>query len=127
MKFLSKLGEALIKGLTLVTAFQAPVSILSPKAGSVMGTAADTMTQIAGVAVIIEAAAKNGAMSNEQKLLGAIPSVRQILLSSPLMAGHKIPDDKLKEFDDIVSRQTSVIVDMINLFNPDAIEVKKVG
>jgi hypothetical protein len=101
MGFLKKLGQIAAAGLKIATGiapFAAPViQMIDPKDAGVVTQVANDLSSISGIVQAIEVAAAAATaagtpLAGPQKLVMAAPLVEQIILSSDLLAKHKISD-----------------------------------
>lgn len=95
MKFLSKLGQIILKGVEIYAGF-APIAQASfPSASGAIATVSKDLSEIADIIVQVEAVGQALQLPGDKKLLAAVPSVTQIVLQSSMLANHKISDPVL--------------------------------
>lgn len=128
MNFLKKLGAVLINVVGIVAGVGPLINKFLPaKAAGVEGTVIDKLTSIGQVVVtaeqMITAASDPNAKTGPQKLAAARPFVKQLILSSELVAGHHVQDDAMltSGVDDIIGG----IVKVLNSLAPPDVSVTK--
>ena len=120
MTFLKKLGQILLKVLSIATGVGPIIQpfLGSGKAGTVATTAVNDLTAIGQVVLQIEtafAAVPNS--TGAQKLQAAIPLVSNIIKTSELVIGKKIANEAL--FTQACQEFTQATVDLLNSIHPD--------
>jgi hypothetical protein len=99
MKWLTLIGKIVLTGLSVVTGFGPMVGNMIPgtKDDKIIKTAEDTLTQVAQIIGMVEAIgqAATTPMPGAEKLKVATPLVAQIILSSSMLAQHKIDNEVL--------------------------------
>lgn len=121
MGWLKKAGIIIGQVTAAVVGLGPLVAALTPskKDDEYVAIAADTLAQIGGIVTQVEAMA--GALSQplpgDQKLLMATPMVAQVILSSALMAKHKIADPV--KFKAGCASIASGMADVLNSFKDD--------
>ncbi len=95
MKFLTKFGQAFLKGLQIVVGFSPLAATLDPQHAGTIQTISQDLTQIAHIVTQIEVAGQAISAPGPQKLQMAAPLVAQILLQSATLANHKVNDEEL--------------------------------
>lgn len=120
MKFLTKFGQILNRGLQILNVFQPVIQLESPKAGAVVQTVSTDLVQIAGVIQNTEAFGQALAIKGPDKLKAAVGPVSQIILQSALLANHKIADPEL--FSTGCTKVADGMADIVNSLNPDGIQ-----
>src|SRR4051812_21705042 len=95
MTFLKKFGEAILKGISIVTGFAPIASALYPGQAGVIQTVSNDLAQVASIIVQTEALGQALGLSGLQKLQAAVPLVEQIVLQSSVLVGHKIENEAL--------------------------------
>ncbi len=113
MKFLSKLGQILLKGTQIVTGLQP----LFPQQATTIGKIEDTITKAAELVTQAEVFGQALGISGPDKLKALTPSLTQLLLQSNLLAGHKIKDPVL--FAKGVASVGSGLADILNSLDDD--------
>ena len=95
MKFLTKLGQILLKGIEIYAGF-APIAQASfPGIAGPIATVSNDLSQIANIIVQVEAMGQALQLPGVNKLIAAVPSVEQIILQSTLLVNHKIANPEL--------------------------------
>ena len=120
MTFLKKLGQILLKVLSIATGVGPIIQpfLGSGKAGTVATTAVNDLTAIGQVVLQIEtafAAVPNS--TGAQKLQAAIPLVSNIIRTSEMVIGKKIANEAL--FTQACQEFTQATVDLLNSIHPD--------
>lgn len=99
MKWLTLVGKYALVGLNLLTGFGPMIGQMIPgdKDDKVILKATDTLTQVSTVIQMVEAIgqAASTPMAGPEKLKVATPLVAQIVLSSSMLAQHKIANEDL--------------------------------
>lgn len=95
MKFLSKLGQIVVKGLQIITGLQPVVSSVNPQIGATIQTVSVDLAQIGDIIVNVEAVGQALGIAGPDKLRAAAPQVAQIILKSAMLANHQIADGAL--------------------------------
>jgi hypothetical protein len=108
MKFLTKLGQILVKATAIITG----LGPLFPDHTSAIGKVRDTLSAVASIVVNVEAFGQVLGTTGQDKLRAATPMVTQILLQSDLLIGKKIDDPVL--FSAGVEKITSGVADVLN-------------
>lgn len=127
MGWLKKAGIIIGQVTAAVVGLGPLVAALTPskKDDQIVAIAADTLAQIGGIVTQVEAMA--GALAQplpgDQKLLMATPMVAQVILSSALMAKHKIEDPVT--FKAGCASIASGMADVLNSFKDDVDTVYK--
>ncbi len=121
MKFLTKLGQILLKGTQLIIGLE---PLIAPQLQPAVVKTVDTLEQIAQIVVTVEAFGQVLNTPGPDKLRAATPSAVQAVLQSALLAGKKINDPVL--FSKGCGEVTGGIADILNSLK-DAIDTHDVG
>lgn len=113
MKFLSKLGQILIKGTQIITG----LGPLFPQVAPHVQKVTDTLEKIIAIVVNVEVFGQVLGTIGIDKLKAATPLVSQIILQSDLLVGKKINDPVL--FNKGVASITSGVADILNSVKDD--------
>ena len=95
MKFLTKLGQIILKGTEIWLGFAPLVQTALPGHAGEVQTVSQDLVEIAHIIVQVEAMGQALKLPGAQKLQAAVPSVTAIILQSTLLAHHKIGDPVL--------------------------------
>jgi hypothetical protein len=127
MKWLSKVGSIFLKGLQIYMGVApiATAAIPGDKDDRFVAKMTDSLTQIASIITTVEAigAAASVPMPGPEKLRVASPLVAQIILSSSMLAQHKIQDEVL--FRSGCEKVASGMADILNSIHGDPETVNK--
>lgn len=127
MKWLSLIGKIVLTGLQVVTGFGPMAAAMIPgtKDDKIIGQAKDTLTEVSQVITMVEmiAAASSSPMPGAEKLKVATPLVAQIILSSSMLAQHKIGNEVL--FRAGCEKIASGMADVLNSIKGEPEVVKK--
>lgn len=121
MKFLSKLGQIIMK----VTAIAAGITPLFPQYDKVTGKVVDTLNGIAAIVMNVEVFGQILGTVGADKLKAATPLVAQIILQSDMMTGKKINDPIL--FKAGAEKITAGVADVLNSIKDSEIEAEPIG
>jgi hypothetical protein len=125
VKYLSLIGKIALTGLQILTGFGPMVGSMIPgtKDDKYIAQATDTLTQVSQVITMVEmiGAAATTPMAGAEKLKVASPLVAQIILSSSMLAQHKIGNEEL--FRAGCEKVASGMADVMNSIhgNPETI------
>lgn len=127
MKFLTILGQVLLKGTAIFTGFAPLIQATVPGSSNVIQTISKDLTEIANIIAQVEAAGQALKLPGEQKLEMATPLIAQIIISSSIMANHKIANPDL--FKAGCGKIAGGFADVLNSIhgNPESIEKLAVG
>lgn len=117
MRFLTKLGQVLLK----VTSIISGVGPLFPQYSKELDKTLITLGHIGGIVVNVEAFGQVLGTSGPDKLKAASPLVAQLILRSDLLVGRKIDNPAL--FQSGVTKITDGMADILNSLD-DKIEVE---
>lgn len=124
MKFFKKLASLIMTGIKIETGCLSPY--LSAKVNGQIATVeaktTDFITLAAGIFSDIQVAGIGANLTNEQKLLAAVPLIAKELRATELFLGHEIPKEKLDEFNEKVKGLTTNLFDAINMLKTDNIK-----
>lgn len=128
--FLKKIGTIMLDVTAMVTGF-APIieSVDSAHAGVVkvvstdLTAIANAITQVESAAAAVNAA--GGSITGAQKLQMLIPAIRQIVITSNVVANRQIASPDLLE--KAVAEFAQAGVDMLNAIHPDEAQHMVVG
>lgn len=120
LTFLKKLGQILVQVAGVATGI-GPILLPflgSGKAGGVVATATNDLTQIAQLVVAIETAfAAVPGSTGQQKLAALVPLVANIISTSQVVAGKKLQNPEL--FTKGCAEVAQGMVDVLNAIHPD--------
>jgi len=122
MKFLTKVGQVINRGLQILGIFEPIIQQTSDKTGQVVQVVSQDLVQIGGVITDVEAFGQALALKGPDKLKAAAGPVSQIILQSALLANHKIADPVL--FQQGSTKVADGIADVINSLNPDGLQIQ---
>jgi hypothetical protein len=126
MKWLSLVGKFALAGLQAITGFGPMIGAMIPgtKDDQIIAKAGDTLMQVSTVVQMVEAIgqAASTPMPGAEKLKVATPLVAQIILSSTMLAQHKIANEAL--FRQGCASIASGMADVLNSLkgDPDTID-----
>lgn len=97
MGFLKKLGGVLAKGIGYVTGFGPLVasSIPGDKDDAIIGKVTDSLNEVAGIVVTVQAVGETLGTDGPEKLKAATPLIANIVVRSALVAGRPIENQAL--------------------------------
>jgi hypothetical protein len=119
MTLLQKIGSYILKGIEIVSGIL-PMVTTTTNQGVVATVSAD-LAQVANIIVSAEAAGQAISASGAQMLTMAAPQVAQVILSSAILANHKISNTAL--FNTGVSSIASGMADILNSLDPSSVTV----
>lgn len=127
VKFLSILGKVVLQATGIVQAFGPIAQMVYPNAAGAIQTISRDSAEIANVVVNVEAFGQMSQLTGEQKLAAVAPLVAQIVMSSAVVANHKIANPQL--FQQGVTKITGGWADVINSFdgNPEILNKLALG
>ncbi len=117
MKFLTKFGQAFLKGIQIVTGFAPLAASVAPNEAGVIQTVSQDLTQIAHIITQVVVIGQALSLPGPQKLTAAAPLIAQVLLQSSMLAGHKINDEAL--FTAGAKKIADGMADCLNSLHPD--------
>ena len=123
MKFLTKLGQIILKGVEIWAGFAPLVQTAFPNQAGTIQTVSNDLAQIANIVVETEAVGQALGLAGNQKLQAATPSVAQIILSSSMLANHKIANPDL--FKQGCQKITDGMADVLNSLHDQIDTVNK--
>ena len=122
MTFLSKLGQAVLKGVAIVSGIAPVVSQTIPGASGPIQIISQDLTQIADIITQIEAIGQALGHKGEDKLNAAQPLIAQVILKSTLLVNHKIANP------DLFSKGTKAIAggmaDVLNSLHENGVKTE---
>ncbi len=95
MKFLSKVGQIIVKGLEIITGLEPMVAAINPSIAGPVQVVSHDLEQVAAIIQQVEAVGQALGIAGPDKLRGAAPLVAQILLRSSVLVNHQIADGDL--------------------------------
>lgn len=123
MKFLAKLASIVMAGIKIEAGLTPYLTAkVNGQVASVEAKATDFITLATGILSDIQVAGVGAGLTNEQKLLAAIPLIAKELRATETFLGHEIPNDKLDAFNAAVKGITSNLVDALNTLKTDNIK-----
>lgn len=117
MKFLTKLGQIILKATEIVSGIAPYASAAFPGHEGQIQTVSNDLAQVANVIVQIEAVGQTLSIPGAQKLLAAAPGVAQVILKSSLLVGRKIADPAL--FKQGTTKVADGMADILNSLKDD--------
>lgn len=127
MSFLKKVGQVLATAVGVLTGI-GPIfaaAIPGSRDDRVVTKVVDTLAQISGVVVQVEAfstALTDKSISGADKLRAAAPLVEKVIRSSELIVGREIADEK--RFSAAVTALTSAWVDILNSLKDEGVKAQ---
>jgi hypothetical protein len=125
MSFLKRLGSIIVKGAAIAAGFGPMISATVPGAAGVVTKVTDTLQQLVGIIVNVEAVGQVLGTPGPDKLKAATPLVAQIILQSDFMVGKKIKNQEL--FQKAAAQFAGGAADFLNSLEDDIEELKKVA
>jgi hypothetical protein len=97
MKFLTKLGQIVLKVTEIVVGFGPLAGALIPgtKDDAIIARVADTFTQVSSIIQQVEVSGQALGIAGPDKLKMAAPSVAQVYMQAFKLAGHEIANQPL--------------------------------
>ena len=95
MRFLTKLGNILLKATQIVTGFAPLAKVAMPGQADKIDVISQDLAEVAQVVSTMEVIGQTLKIPGAQKLQGVTPLVAQIILRSAIVANHKIQDPVL--------------------------------
>lgn len=123
MKFLSKLGQMILKGVAIVSGFAPLVSQIPGVSGPVQ-TISQDLAQIAQIIAQVEVIGQKLGQDGDIKLLAAAPLVEQVLLQSALLANRKIDKTRTDLFSEGSKKIASGMADVLNSLHEDEVKTE---
>ncbi len=123
MKFLSKLGQAILKGVAIVSGI-APVISQIPGASGPVQTISQDLAQIAQIIAQVEVIGQKLGHRGPDKLSAAAPLVEQVLLQSSLLANRKIDKNRADLFSQGSKKIADGIADVLNSLHEDEVQTE---
>ncbi|HKQ52090.1 MAG TPA: hypothetical protein VJT74_06965 [Pyrinomonadaceae bacterium] len=124
MKFLSKLGQAILKGIAIVSGIAPMISQIPGVSGAVQ-TISQDLAQIAQIIAQVEVIGQKLGHGGPDKLAAAAPLVEQVILQSALLANRKIDKNRADLFTQGSKKIADGMADVLNSLHED--EVKTEG
>jgi len=118
-KFLSVLGQLILKGGQIVGLFAPAIEQVLPKSSGVVNTVSADLAQIANIVSDVEVAGQALKTPGPGKLTAAAPLVAQVILQSSMLAGHKVAQPDL--FNQGATSIASGMADILNSLHPNGI------
>lgn len=127
MKFLTILGQVLLKGTAIFAGFAPLAQAVFPGQAGAIQTVSKDLAQIADIVSQVEAAGQALKLPGDQKLAMATPMVAQIIIRSAMLANHQIADPAL--FNAGCAKVASGMADVLNSIhgNPEQLEKLHIG
>lgn len=117
MKFLTKLGQILVKATEIVTGFGPIVKQFVPVAGNVLQEATTDFELVSSIIANVEAIGQVAGLKGPDKLKAATPLVAQAILSSSMLAKHQIANADL--FNQGAQKVADGFADVLNSLKDD--------
>lgn len=127
VKFLSVLGRVMLQATGIVQAFAPIAQAIYPNASGTIQTISRDSAEIANIIAQVEAIGQMSQLSGDQKLAAATPLVAQIVLSSSVLANHKIAHPDLLQQG--IAKITGGWADVLNSIdgNPETLSKIAIG
>jgi hypothetical protein len=125
MSWLKKIGTVIVKGAAIAAGFGPLISATVPGSAGVVTRVTDTLQQLVGIVVNVEAVGQVLGTPGPDKLKAATPLVAQIILQSDFMVGKKIKNQEL--FQKAAAQFAGGAADFLNSLEDDVEELKKVA
>lgn len=126
MGFLKKLGQIVATGVELWTGFAPMFSQAVPGGAGTISTVSKDLTEIGNIVTQVEAAGASLGLPGPDKLKMAAPAVAQVVLSSAMLANHKIADTA--KFQQGVNQIASGMADVLSSLHESGVDtIKKVA
>jgi hypothetical protein len=123
MKFLSKLAQVILQGVSIVSGI-APVIAQVPGAAGPVQTISQDLAQIAQIIAQVEVIGQKLKHAGPDKLLAAAPLVEQVLLQSSLLAGRKIDKNRADLFTQGSKKIADGMADVLNSLHEDEVKTE---
>lgn len=121
MRFLTKLGQVLLKVEAQMIGVSPLVkALLPPRGDAIVDQVQSELTQVAQVIVLVEAVGQKLQLPGAQKLEAAAPLVAKIILQSSALARHEVRDPVL--FEAGCTKIASGMADVLNALKADGID-----
>lgn len=117
MKFLTKLGQILLKATEIVSGIAPYASAVFPGHDKEIQIVSNDLAQVANVVVQVEAVGQVLQLPGASKLIAAAPGVAQVILQSSLLVGRKIADPAL--FKQGTTKVADGMADILNSLKDD--------
>lgn len=92
MKFLTRIGAIILKGIEIYAGFAPIIQTAFPGFQDKVQVLSNDLVEIANIIVQVESFGQALAIPGPQKLIAATPAVSQIILRSAILANHSIAD-----------------------------------
>lgn len=127
VKFLTILGKVILQASGVVQAFAPIAQAIYPNQAGTIQTISRDSAEIANIIAQVEAIGQMSQLNGEQKLAAATPLVAQIVLSSSVLANHKIAHPDLLQQG--IAKITGGWADVLNSIdgNPDTLSKIAIG
>lgn len=123
MKFLSKLAQVILQGVSIVSGI-APIVSQIPGASGAVQTISQDLAQIAQIIAQVEVIGQKLGHAGPDKLVAAAPLVEQVLLQSALLAGRKIDKNRADLFRQGAEKIAGGMADVLNSVHEDEVEAE---
>lgn len=126
-KWLTIVGQILLKGTAVWLGFAPTAAAAFPGQAGTIQTVSKDLAQIADIIAQVEAAGQALQLPGPQKLEMATPMVAQIIIASAIMANHQIADPVL--FKQGCGKIAGGFADVLNSLhgNPEQLEKLHIG
>ncbi|HEV3469253.1 MAG TPA: hypothetical protein VG148_08025 [Pyrinomonadaceae bacterium] len=121
MKFLTKLGQAVLKGIAIVSGVAPAFSQIPGLSGPVQ-TISQDLSQIAQIIAQVEVIGQQLGHGGPDKLSAAAPLVEQVLLQSSLLANRKIDKNRADLFTQGSKKIADGMADVLNSLHEDEVQ-----
>jgi hypothetical protein len=95
MKFLTKLGQIILKGVEIYTGFEPIAAMAFPGQADKLQVVSRDLSEIATIVTQVEGVGQALQLAGPQKLQAAAPLVAQAILQSSILVNHTIADPVL--------------------------------
>ena len=95
MKFLSKLGQIILKGVEIYAGFEPVAEMAFPGQKDKLQVISKDLSEIASIVVNVEGVGQALKLAGPQKLQAAAPLVANAILQSSILVNHTINDQAL--------------------------------
>jgi hypothetical protein len=125
MTFLKKFGEAVLKGIAIVSGFAPIATALYPGQAGLIQTVSNDLAQVANIIVQSEALGQALSLNGLQKLQASVGPVEQVILQSSLLVGHKIANEAL--FKQACQEYAQATADLLNSLHENGVQTKSLA
>lgn len=123
MKFLTKLGAIILRGVEIVSGFAPMVAQSLPGSAGTVQIVSKDLSEVAAIIQDVEVMGQALNQAGPDKLKAAAPLVAQIILQSAILANHQIENAGL--FNQGCTEIASGMADILNSLKADIQTVSK--